>query len=68
MNRAVLAIGTRKGLFIARAAADRGRWEVGPIQFSTTPVSAVAISEGRIIAAVNNPFWGTAVVFSDDLG
>ncbi|HEY7485138.1 MAG TPA: exo-alpha-sialidase [Streptosporangiaceae bacterium] len=70
MDNAVLAIGTRKGLFVARAAADRTRWEVGPIQFSTNPVSALAIDADRrrLIAAVNNPFWGTAIVFSDDLG
>jgi hypothetical protein len=70
MTNAVIAIGTRKGLFVARAPADRGRWEVGPIQFSTNPVNAVAIDavRGRLIAAVNNPFWGTGIVFSDDLG
>jgi hypothetical protein len=70
MNDAVLAIGTRKGLFVATSPADRGRWEIGPINFTTNPVGAVAVDAARrrIIAAVNSPFWGSAVVISDDLG
>lgn len=69
MTEVVLAIGTRKGLFIARSTgADT--WDVGPIQFSTMPVNAIAIDRdrGRMVAGVVNPFWGAALVFSDDLG
>ena len=37
MSDAMLAIGTRKGLFLARSA-DGGPFEVEPIQFSTVGV------------------------------
>jgi hypothetical protein len=68
MSDVVLAIGTRKGLFIARGRD--GEWEVGPIRFSTSPVNAIAIDggRGRIVAGVVNPFWGASLVRSDDLG
>lgn len=70
MSDAVLAIGTRKGMFIARSRDGENRWDVGPIQFSTLPVNAIAIDAARkrMVAAVLNPFYGASLVFSDDLG
>jgi hypothetical protein len=68
MSDVVVAIGTRKGMFIARS---RGAgWEIGPIRFSTVPINAVAIDpvRRRMVAGVVNPFWGASLVFSDDLG
>ncbi|TDE43337.1 exo-alpha-sialidase [Nonomuraea mesophila] len=71
MSDAVLAIGTRKGLFLARSA-DGGPFELQPIQFSTIAVPSVAIdtrgATPRLLAGVEYGHFGPSVMYSDDLG
>ncbi|NBE96009.1 exo-alpha-sialidase [Nonomuraea sp. KC401] len=71
MSDAVLAIGTRKGLFLARSA-DGGPFEMQPIQFSTIAVPSVAIdtrgATPRLLAGVEYGHFGPSVMYSDDLG
>ncbi|MEU5882616.1 exo-alpha-sialidase [Spirillospora sp. NPDC047279] len=69
MDDVVLVIGTRKGLFTARSHNGRKDWTTDPLRFPSTPVTAVGIGpDGRMLAAVNSPFWGLALVTSDDHG
>jgi photosystem II stability/assembly factor-like uncharacterized protein len=67
----LLAIGTRKGLWLARSS-DRRSWRVSGPQFPVTEVKAFAIdtrgSSPRLLAAVLNEHFGLTVVSSDDLG
>ncbi|MFI6290743.1 WD40/YVTN/BNR-like repeat-containing protein [Nonomuraea sp. NPDC050790] len=71
MSEAILAIGTRKGLFLARSS-DGGPFEVGPIHFSTVAVPAVAIDNRgatpRLLAGIEYGHFGPSVMYSDDLG
>ncbi|MCG5213725.1 exo-alpha-sialidase [Streptosporangium sp. KLBMP 9127] len=71
MGDTLLAIGTRKGLFLARAADD-GPFEVDPVQFSTIAVHAVAIDTRgpapRLLAAIEYGHFGPSIMWSDDLG
>lgn len=69
---ALLAIGTRKGLFLARSAGD-GPFEVEPVRFSTIAVSSVAIDTRatgtpRLLAGIEYGHFGPGVMWSDDLG
>jgi photosystem II stability/assembly factor-like uncharacterized protein len=67
----VLAIGTRKGLWLARSGAD-GSWSVnGPyLVMREVPSLAFLPSEGTptLLAGVRSEHWGPVVVRSDDLG
>jgi hypothetical protein len=67
----LLAIGTRKGLWLARSG-DRRKWEVTGPQFPVTDVKALTIDtrgpSPRLLAAVLNEHFGLTVVTSDDLG
>jgi hypothetical protein len=67
----VLAIGTRKGLWLARSSAD-GSWSVnGPyLVMREVPSLAFLPSEGSptLLAGVRSEHWGPVVVRSDDLG
>lgn len=71
MSDAILAIGTRKGLFLARSA-DGGPFELEPILFSTVAVPAVAIdtrgATPRLLAGIEYGHFGPSVMYSDDLG
>ncbi|TDD22983.1 WD40/YVTN/BNR-like repeat-containing protein [Nonomuraea diastatica] len=71
MSDAVLAIGTRKGLFLARSAGG-GPFEIQPIQFSTIAVPSVAIDTRggtpRLLAGVEYGHFGPSVMYSNDLG
>ncbi|SDI37411.1 WD40/YVTN/BNR-like repeat-containing protein [Nonomuraea jiangxiensis] len=71
MSEAMLAIGTRKGLFLARSA-DGGPFEIEPIQFSTVAVTSVAIdtrgTTPRLLAGIEYGHFGPSVMYSDDLG
>ncbi|MEW9528136.1 WD40/YVTN/BNR-like repeat-containing protein [Microbispora sp. NPDC049125] len=68
---ALLAIGTRKGLFLARSSGG-GPFEVEPVRFSTIGVHAVAIDTRgetpRLLAAIEYGHFGPSVMWSDDLG
>ncbi len=71
MAETVLAIGTRKGLFLARST-DRRSWELSEPEFSMEAVSAVAFdvrrSPARLLAGASSPHWGPSVFTSDDGG
>jgi hypothetical protein len=68
----LLAIGTGKGLFLARSEDERKSWEVSGPHFPMTGVYAVAIdkrrSVPRLLAGVTSPHFGPSVATSDDLG
>ncbi len=66
----LLAIGTRKGLWLARSE-DRVTWELSEPQHLMEEVYAVAIdtrSSPRLLAGVASPHFGPSVALSDDLG
>lgn len=68
---ALLAIGTRKGLFLARTW-DGGTFEVEPVRFSTIAVPSVAIDRRgespRLLVGIEYGHFGPSVMWSDDLG
>ena len=71
MSDALLAIGTRKGLFLALSKGG-GPFEVRPIRFSSIAVHSVAIDTGgpapRLLAGIEYGHFGPSVMYSDDLG
>jgi hypothetical protein len=71
MSDVVLAIGTNKGLFLARSP-DRSSWQLSDLQFPMTGVYAVAIDSRtgtpRILVSATSEHWGPSVFRSDDLG
>jgi photosystem II stability/assembly factor-like uncharacterized protein len=66
-----VAIGTRKGLFVARSD-DRGSWTVEGPHFLMEEVASVAWdtrrSPARLLVGVMSWHWGPTVAWSDDLG
>jgi photosystem II stability/assembly factor-like uncharacterized protein len=72
MGLAVLLIGTRKGLMIARSTDDRHTWTMDDFQFLNQEVYSVAIDtrgeRPRILAGVGEGHWGPLLTYSDDLG
>jgi hypothetical protein len=71
MADVLLAVGTNKGLFLARST-DRYHWQFSDLQFPMTGVYAVAIDTRggapRILASATSEHWGPSVFHSDDLG
>ena len=71
MTEALLAVGTSKGLFLARSN-DRDTWQVSDVQFPMNGVYAVAIDTRgdtpRVLVSATSEHWGPAVYHSDDLG
>jgi photosystem II stability/assembly factor-like uncharacterized protein len=69
---ALVAIGTGKGLFLARSEDDRKSWEVSGPHFPMTGVYAVAIDtrrgSPRLLARMTSSHFGPSVATSDDLG
>lgn len=69
---AILAIGTRKGLFLATSTDDRATWRVDGPHFPMTGVYAVGIdtrrARPRLLAGVVSEHYGPSVATSDDLG
>jgi len=69
---ALLAIGTGKGLFLARSADDRKTWQVSGPHAPMTGVYAVGIDKRRatprLLAGVTSSHFGPSVAISDDLG
>jgi hypothetical protein len=67
----LLAIGTRKGLWLARSE-DRKTWSVEEPHLLGEEVAAVAIDTRRdpvrVLAGVQTMHWGPTVRWSDDLG
>ncbi|RKN38565.1 WD40/YVTN/BNR-like repeat-containing protein [Streptomyces hoynatensis] len=75
-SEVLLAVGTRKGLFLARrpvAARARGGWEFDGPHFPAQSVYAVAIDRRgpgapRLLVGADSAHWGPSVFHSDDLG
>ena len=71
MTDVLLAIGTMKGLFLARST-DRSGWELSDLTFPMNAVYAVAIDtrrrEPRVFVSATSEHWGPTVFHSDDLG
>ena len=67
-----LAIGTGKGLFLARSDDDRRSWQLTGPHFLMTGVYAVGIdrrrSTPRLLASMDSSHFGPSVATSDDLG
>src|SRR4051794_37134945 len=68
----LLAIGTRKGLWLARSDDDRRTWTVEGPHFLMREVASVAIDaradRPRLLAGILSEHWGSTVSWSDDLG
>jgi hypothetical protein len=68
----LLAIGTRKGLWLARSEDDRRTWTLDGPHLLAQEVAAVSIdtrrSPARILAGIQYGHWGPTVMRSDDLG
>jgi hypothetical protein len=68
----LLAIGTRKGLWLARSDDDRRTWRLDGPHLVAQEVAAVAVdvrgSAPRVLAGVQYGHWGPTVSWSDDLG
>jgi photosystem II stability/assembly factor-like uncharacterized protein len=68
----LLAIGTRKGLWLARSDDDRRTWTVDGPHLLAQEVAAVSIDTRpptpRILAGIQYGHWGPTVMWSDDLG
>jgi photosystem II stability/assembly factor-like uncharacterized protein len=71
VTQVMLAVGTKKGLFLGWSS-DRDSWEWEGPHHSMAAVAAVAIdtrrSPVRLIAGGRNEHWGPAVFTSDDRG
>lgn len=71
MTESIVAIGTRKGLWVARSH-DREEWSLEGPHFLMSEVASVAIDtrEGRraVLAGVKSWHWGPTVQVSDDGG
>jgi photosystem II stability/assembly factor-like uncharacterized protein len=71
MTEVLLAIGTAKGLFIARST-DRATWRLSEPHFLMNGVYAVAIDtrgdRPRVLASATSEHWGPSVFHTDDLG
>jgi len=68
----LLAIGTRKGLYLARSEDDRRSWRMTGPHYPMNEVYAVAIDRRsgapRLLAGVTSSHYGPSVAASDDLG
>jgi hypothetical protein len=68
----LLAIGTRKGLWLARSDDDRRTWTLDGPHLLAQEVAAVSIdtrrAAPRVLAGIQYGHWGPTVMWSDDLG
>ena len=68
----LLAIGTRKGLWLARSDDDRRTWTVDGPHLLAQEVAAVSVDtrreKPRVLAGIQYGHWGPTVMRSDDLG
>jgi hypothetical protein len=71
MTEVLLAVGTNKGLLLARSA-DRATWQISDLQFPMNGVYAVGIDTRgavpRLLVSATSEHWGPSVFHSDDLG
>lgn len=72
MADVVVAIGTRKGLWLATSSDDRHTWRLDGPHFPMEAVYAVAVdtrgATPRLLAGATSEHWGPSVFRSDDLG
>jgi photosystem II stability/assembly factor-like uncharacterized protein len=68
----LLAMGTAKGLFLARSRDDRKSWDVSGPHLEMNGVYSVCIDKRggspRLLAGVDHSHFGPSVAISDDLG
>src|SRR5437016_2958239 len=67
----LLMAGTSKGVFLFAAGPKREKWERGGPHFAGSPAYALghdATQGDRLLAGVENPFYGPTLRWSDDLG
>lgn len=66
----VLSVGTRKGLFLLKSDAKRDVWQLAGPFHNGGEVNHATIDgrSGRLYATVNDPWFGTHVAVSPDLG
>ncbi|MEU8231995.1 exo-alpha-sialidase [Actinoplanes sp. NPDC048967] len=68
----LIAIGTKKGLFLATSEDDRRSWQLSSAHFPGMSIYAVAIDNRgprpRLLAGVDSSHFGPSVAISDDLG
>src|SRR3954462_10750795 len=68
----LLAIGTRKGLWLARSDDDRRTWSLDGPHLLAQEIAAVCIDTRppapRVLAGIQYGHWGPTVMWSDDLG
>ena len=68
----LLAIGTRKGLWLARSEDDRRSWTLDGPHLLAQEVAAVSVdtrgATPRVLAGIQYGHWGPTVMRSDDLG
>jgi hypothetical protein len=68
----LLAIGTRKGLWLASSNDDRRTWSISAPHFLMNEVASVAIDNRRdvtrLLVGTSSEHWGPSVMRSDDLG
>jgi len=71
MTQTLLAIGTRKGLWLARSD-DRSTWALDGPHFLMREVPSISIDTRvgppRLLVGVRSEHWGPTVMRSDDLG
>ncbi|AHH94648.1 exo-alpha-sialidase [Kutzneria viridogrisea] len=71
-ERTIVAIGTRKGLWLATSEDNRARWQLTGPHNPMTAVYAVAVdprrARPRLLVGTTSEHFGPTVVTSDDLG
>jgi hypothetical protein len=71
METTLLAIGTRKGLWLA-TSPDRRNWTLSEPHFLMSEVPSIGIDtrggRARVLAGIRSEHWGPTVFHSDDLG
>ncbi|MER5636163.1 exo-alpha-sialidase [Kitasatospora sp. NPDC002227] len=71
MSEILLAVGTQKGLFLARST-DRAEWKLTGPHFPMNAVYSVGIDRRgerpRLLVGADSSHWGPSVWLSDDLG
>ncbi|ROO84601.1 hypothetical protein EDD29_2128 [Actinocorallia herbida] len=63
----LVAIGTVKGLFLARSE-DRRTWQVDEPVFGMSEVYSLCFESGRLLAGLSNPVIGPTVAIGEDNG
>ncbi len=71
-SRVVVAVGTKKGLFVLEGSSASRRFDLRGPFFAGTGVNAVLIDRRRrtprVVAAPSSPWFGTTIQVSKDLG